>query len=105
MEMVVVAPPWPDLGQPVPVGTGLAAQRALDRRVDENSCDPRLARKRLEHAPMLRRPGPLIDIIAIRRDDIGRPHLVALVRAGATFKSGKLVERGQRAAKAEAIAA
>jgi hypothetical protein len=32
-------------------------------------------------------------------------HLVALVRAGATFKSGRLVERGQRGARAGAVAA
>src|ERR1700730_9630593 len=81
MKMVVVAPPRPDVGQPVPVGTRLAAQRALDRRGDEYACDPRLARERLEHAPMLRRPGRLIDIIAIRGDNIGRPHLVALGEA------------------------
>src|SRR5439155_20495663 len=30
VEMVVVAPPCADFDQPVPVGTGLAAQRALD---------------------------------------------------------------------------
>jgi hypothetical protein len=29
---------------------------------------------------------------------------VPLVRAGATFKKGKLVERGQRNGKAEAVA-
>ena len=47
----------------------------------------------------------LIEAAQARWRAVNGPHLVALVRAGATFKSGKLVERGQRAAKAEAIAA
>ena len=47
----------------------------------------------------------LIEAAQARWRAVNAPHLVALVRAGATFKRGKLVERGQQAAKAEAIAA
>src|SRR5581483_8813647 len=37
MEMVVVAPPRPDLGQPTAVALGYAAQRLLDCRIDEDA--------------------------------------------------------------------
>jgi hypothetical protein len=47
----------------------------------------------------------LIEAAQARWRAVNGSHLVALVRAGATFKSGKLVERGQPAAKAEAVAA
>ncbi len=47
----------------------------------------------------------LIEAAQARWRAVNAPHLVALVRAGAAFKSGKLVERGQRAAKAGAVAA
>jgi transposase-like protein len=36
---------------------------------------------------------------------VNAPHLVALVRAGATFKRGKLVERTTHTAQADAVAA
>ena len=78
MEVVVVAPPRPDLGEPGAVRARLAAQRTLDRRVDKDALHAGLARHGLEQAPMLRRPGRLIDILAVGRDDIGRRHLVAL---------------------------
>ena len=77
MEVVVVAPPRPDLGEPCPVRTGLMAQRPLDRRVDKNARHLRLARERLEQAPMLWGPG-FVDRIAVGCDHIGRRHLVAL---------------------------
>src|SRR5262245_62661913 len=38
VEMVIVAPPGPDLGEPGPIRSGRAAQRPLDRSVDK---DPR----------------------------------------------------------------
>jgi putative transposase len=47
----------------------------------------------------------LIEAAQGRWRAVNGAHLVALVRAGATFKSGKLVERGQRGAKAGAVAA
>ena len=47
----------------------------------------------------------LIEAAQARWRAVNAPHLVALVRNGATFKSGKLVERGQRAVKSEAVAA
>jgi transposase-like protein len=47
----------------------------------------------------------LIEAAQGRWRAVNGSHLVALVRAGATFKSGKLVERSQRPAKAGAAAA
>src|SRR5215472_44828 len=83
MEMVIVAPPWPDLRQPATVGPGLAAQLPLDRRIDKNPFDRRLAREGFEQKPVLRGPAGRIDAEPVRRDDVGRGHLVALRRAQA----------------------
>ena len=47
----------------------------------------------------------LIEAAQARWRAVNAPHLVALVRAGATFKRGKLVERTSRTAKAQAEAA
>ena len=47
----------------------------------------------------------LIEAAQARWRAINGPRLVALVRAGATFKNGKLVERGQRAGEANKVAA
>jgi hypothetical protein len=46
----------------------------------------------------------LIEAVHARWRAVNAPHLVALVRAGATFKRGKLVERATRTAQAEAMA-
>jgi putative transposase len=47
----------------------------------------------------------LIEAAQARWRAVNGPHLVALVRAGATFTNGKLVEREQAAAQAMAVAA
>jgi transposase-like protein len=47
----------------------------------------------------------LIEAAQARWRAVNAPHLVALVRAGATFERGKLVERGQQAAQDEPVAA
>lgn len=47
----------------------------------------------------------LIEAAQARWRAVNGPHLVALVRAGATFKKGKLVERPNRAGRAQAEAA
>jgi transposase-like protein len=47
----------------------------------------------------------LIEAAQARWRAVNAPHLVALVRAGATFKNGKLVERPGRATRAQAEAA
>ena len=47
----------------------------------------------------------LIEAAQARWRAVNAPHLVALVRNGATFTSGKLVEREQRPGQSEAIAA
>src|SRR3974390_2021995 len=56
VEMVVVAVPGPHLGEPCAVGAGVAAQRLLDRRVDEDALDVRTLGRRLDDGGMRRRP-------------------------------------------------
>ena len=78
MEMVVVPPPRPDHAQPVAIRTGLAAQRLLDRRVDENARDAGAARGGFEQLAVQRRPGRRVDVVAVGGHDIGGGHVVAL---------------------------
>jgi putative transposase len=47
----------------------------------------------------------LIEAAQDRWRAVNAPHLVALVRAGATFKRGKLVERPKRTSRAQPEAA
>jgi putative transposase len=46
----------------------------------------------------------LIEAVQARWRAVNAPHLVALVRAGTTFKRGKLVERTSHTARAKATA-
>src|ERR1700760_3003724 len=59
MEMIVVAPERPHLGEPAAIALGFAAQRLLDRRIDEDALDPRLLRGVLDDGEMRRRPDVL----------------------------------------------
>jgi hypothetical protein len=47
----------------------------------------------------------LIEAAQTRWRAVNAPHLVALVRAGATFKRGKLVERTTHTAQADPVTA
>src|SRR5215813_12891282 len=80
MEVVVVPPPRPDLGEPAAVRTRLMAQLPLDRRVDKNARHLRLARECFEQAPVLWGPR-FVDLIAVGSDDIGGRHVLALAGA------------------------
>ena len=53
VEMIVVAPPRPDLFKPGAVGTCSAAQRHLDRRVDEDALHLGVRGGRLDLGPLL----------------------------------------------------
>ena len=70
MEMVVMSPPGADPLQPRAIGAGLAAQRAFDRRVDEDARDLGTARDGFKESPVLRAPHRRVDVIATGRDDI-----------------------------------
>src|SRR5262249_14961699 len=70
MEMIIVAPPRPDLCEPTAVRPGLAAQRAFDRGVDEDALDGWLARDGFEQTAMLRRPRHRIDVHSVSANDI-----------------------------------
>src|ERR1700733_4713361 len=52
VEMVIVTPPRPDLGQPAAVAFGFAAQRLLDGGIDEDALDARLLRGVAQHQDM-----------------------------------------------------
>src|SRR5215472_13052658 len=86
VKMVVVTPPRPYLRQPAAVGARFAAQLALDRGIDENSFDRRLAREGFEQKPVARGPGRPIDLAPIRCDHVDRRDLVALGGAQATAR-------------------
>ena len=53
VEVVIVSPPRPNLGNPGSLRPALAAQRALDCRVDKNALHQGLARDRLQQKAML----------------------------------------------------
>ncbi len=81
MEMVIVPPPRPNLGHPGPLRLALAAQRALDRRVDKNALHQGLSGDRLQQKTMLRRPDRRVDIHPIPRDNVCCRDAVPLGRA------------------------
>src|SRR5437016_664600 len=62
VEVVVMAEPGPDFSQPAPVARGLAAQRLLDRGIDEDALHGRLPRGIPDDHPVLRCPGLRVDI-------------------------------------------
>src|SRR5205085_10891838 len=78
MEMIIVSPPRANAFQPGAIGAGLAAQGALDGRVDEDALDLRGTGKGFEQTAVLRLPDSRIDIAAVRPNDIGGGQVVAL---------------------------
>ena len=62
MEVIVVAVHRPNLMEPTAVAPGFAAQRFLDRGVDEDALHARLLRGGADHREMARRPGARIDV-------------------------------------------
>ena len=83
VEMVVVPPPRPDLFEPRAVGAGLAAQRHLDRRVDEDALHLGVRGGRLDHVEMAGRPQFRVDVAPAVGDHHGRRDLLALGAAKA----------------------
>ena len=69
VEMKVVSPPRLHLAEPGSVAAGVAAERLLDRRVDEDALDLRVLRRRLDH---------------LRRASASRPSGSTSLRFGAT---------------------
>src|SRR5262249_57946160 len=62
VEVIVMPPPWPHLAEPAPVVAGVAAQRFLDRRIDEDTGDFRILRRRPDDRRVRRRPHLRVDI-------------------------------------------
>src|ERR1700761_2430119 len=81
MEMIIMAPPRPDFGQPGAVSPCLTAQFALDRRIDKNPRDLRLTRYRPVHFEIGRVPNCGIDTQPVGGDDLGGGHFVSCARA------------------------
>jgi hypothetical protein len=65
MEVVVMAPPGSDFGEPRPVSTGLIAEHLLDRRVHKNAIDFGKRRCQLYQVGVNRPPLIKIDIEGI----------------------------------------
>lgn len=79
MEMIIVAPDRPNLLQPALVGPGLAAERDLQRRVDEDALDLGLGRDGADQAGMGRGPVARIDVAPIGTRHVDRRHVLALL--------------------------
>src|ERR1700761_7915551 len=79
VEVIVVAPPWPDLLQPAAVASGLAAERLLDCRIDEDALYGRLHRCVANDHPVHRRPRLRIGIEPIVAHHHDRRHLFAIL--------------------------
>src|SRR6266851_9012560 len=62
MEVIVVAVHRPHLGEPAAIALGVAAQRLLDRGVDEDALHARLLRRGADHGEMFRGPDARIDV-------------------------------------------
>src|SRR5207247_9095714 len=74
MEVIVVAVHRPHLMKPTAVAPGFAAQRFLDRGVDEDALHARLLRGGADHREMARCPGARIDVepVGTYHHDLGR---------------------------------
>src|SRR5262249_16861466 len=72
VKMFRMSPPRPYLGEPVSVGSGLAAHLFLDRGVHENARDAWVFGGSLHNLRIGRRPHFVIDIDPIRRNHVHR---------------------------------
>src|SRR5204862_6016195 len=61
VEVIVVTVHRPDLPQPAAVVAGIAAERLLDRGIDEDALDLRILRGGLDHFRVAFGPNPRID--------------------------------------------
>ncbi len=87
--MIVVAVHRADLVQPRAVAGDVAAQRLLDRRIDQHALDLRVLRGGLVERDVRRRPDLRIDVLPVVGDHVGRHHLLALL-------AGQLAVRHRR---------
>ena len=76
--MIVMPPIGTHFAHPSTVRAGVAAERFLDRRIDENAFNPRIKGRRLDDRQLTGRPDRRIDIAAVGRHHIDRGHLLAL---------------------------
>src|SRR5258708_8273792 len=86
MEVVVMAPPRPDLGKPAAVALGVAAQRLLDRGVDEDTLHARLLRGVAQNHQMARRENLRIDVEPVGAHHHDGGHLLALLARQQMFR-------------------
>src|SRR5689334_6147186 len=72
VEVLGMAVPWPHFLQPIAIRAGLAAQRLLDRGIDEDAGHRRILGGGANERRIGRRPDLRIDIEQIGRDDVSR---------------------------------
>lgn len=88
MEMVVVAPHGPYLGQPVPVRSRFPAQRLLDGRVHEDPGDASFLSGGADDGRVLRRPSGRIHIEPVVAHHVRGRHLLPLAPRKAAVGHG-----------------
>src|ERR1700756_5104780 len=81
VEVLGMAIPWPHFLQPIPIRAGLAAQRLLDRGIDEDASHCWIPGGGADQRGISWRPDLRINIELIGRDDIGRRGEFALFAA------------------------
>src|SRR5215471_14051831 len=79
VEVIVVPPPRLDLVQPMAVAAGVAAQRLLDRGIDEDAGDLRVLRRGPDQRHVRRRPYLRVDVPAVFGHDHGRRYFFPLL--------------------------
>lgn len=62
MEMLVVSPPRPNVGEPLSVAAGLIAQYLFDCWMYEDAVNLWIRPSKLDELRMLRRPSRVVDI-------------------------------------------
>ena len=78
MEMIVVTPHRPHLGEPAPVALGLAADGHLQRRIDEDAPDAWVAGSGADQPGVVWRPGNGINIHPVGAGHVAGRHFLAL---------------------------
>src|SRR5262249_18392158 len=86
VEMIVVSKPWANLLKPAAVAPGLAAQRLLDRGVDQESLHARRLRRVANDREMSWCKHPGVDIEPVVAHHHGRRHLFALLAGQAAIR-------------------
>src|SRR5262249_43176963 len=94
MKMVIVPPPGTYLLQPRAIVAGVATERLLDRRIDEDAFDLWILGGRLDERRMLRRPDRWIDVALVRRNHVCCRHFLAFLPGQFPIRHGRQPDVG-----------